>query len=201
MPQGGIDKGEEPWATARSRARGGNRHRSASRRAHCPMPGAAKIRTARGTAGQALGRQIVGQDQDWYLARFLGSDSDVNIATKHPEFREWKWIDPQQIPDLIVPFKRDLYRQLLREFRGSSLSRSEIANPPPTMAPKIGPMNGSGTAMTAPIAAAIAVRLAIGFSSIRLLLRVYSSIIQHVRDQEEAQIAYCGGVAFRQSPR
>ena len=58
----------------------------------------------------------VGQDQDWYLARFLGTDADVNIATRHPEFREWKWIEPAELPDLIVPFKRDLYRQLLSEF-------------------------------------------------------------------------------------
>ncbi len=39
-----------------------------------------------------------------------------NIATAHPEFREWKWIEPQQLPELIVPFKRDLYRRLLGEF-------------------------------------------------------------------------------------
>ena len=57
-----------------------------------------------------------GQDQDWFLGRFLGSDADVNIATDHPEFREWKWIEPQQLPELIVPFKRDLYRRLLSEF-------------------------------------------------------------------------------------
>ena len=40
----------------------------------------------------------------------------MNIATKHPEFREWKWIEPEQLPALIVPFKRDLYRRLLSEF-------------------------------------------------------------------------------------
>ena len=51
-----------------------------------------------------------------YLARFLGRDSDVNIATDDPEFREWKWIEPEQLPELIVPFKRDLYRRLLSEF-------------------------------------------------------------------------------------
>jgi putative (di)nucleoside polyphosphate hydrolase len=66
--------------------------------------------------GKLWGGKWKGQLQDWYLARFLGEDSDVNIATKHPEFREWKWIDPEQLPDLIVPFKRDLYRRLLEEF-------------------------------------------------------------------------------------
>jgi putative (di)nucleoside polyphosphate hydrolase len=66
--------------------------------------------------GKLWGGKYKGQDQDWYLARFLGRDSDVNIRTEHPEFREWKWIGPQQLPELIVPFKRDLYRRLLREF-------------------------------------------------------------------------------------
>jgi putative (di)nucleoside polyphosphate hydrolase len=40
----------------------------------------------------------------------------VNLATDHPEFREWKWVDPRQLPELIVPFKRDLYRRLLEDF-------------------------------------------------------------------------------------
>ena len=66
--------------------------------------------------GKLWGGKWKGQDQDWYLARFLGDDSDVDIATEDPEFREWKWVDPQHLPDLIVPFKRDIYRRLLREF-------------------------------------------------------------------------------------
>ena len=40
----------------------------------------------------------------------------MNIATEHPEFREWRWVEPQRLPDLIVPFKRDLYRRLLKAF-------------------------------------------------------------------------------------
>jgi len=42
----------------------------------------------------------------------------VNIATKHPEFREWRWVEPEQLPDLIVPFKQQLYRRLISEFAG-----------------------------------------------------------------------------------
>ena len=57
-----------------------------------------------------------GQLQDWFLCRFLGDNRDVNIATKHPEFNAWKWVEPRLLPDLIVPFKRDLYRDLLRHF-------------------------------------------------------------------------------------
>ena len=68
-------------------------------------------------AAALWGGKWLGQEQDWFLARFLGGDSDVNIATAHPEFREWKWVEPAQLPELIVPFKRDLYRRLLEEFR------------------------------------------------------------------------------------
>lgn len=58
-----------------------------------------------------------GQRQWWFLMRFLGTDSDVNIDTAHPEFRAWKWIAADQLPDIIVPFKVQLYCDLLAEFR------------------------------------------------------------------------------------
>jgi putative (di)nucleoside polyphosphate hydrolase len=54
--------------------------------------------------------------QHWFVARFMGSDAEVNIATEHPEFRAWKWVEPARVPELIVPFKRELYRRLLADF-------------------------------------------------------------------------------------
>jgi putative (di)nucleoside polyphosphate hydrolase len=57
-----------------------------------------------------------GQRQTWYLMRFLGSDQDVRLDTDHPEFRAWKWAEPRHLPDMIVPFKRQLYRDVLEEF-------------------------------------------------------------------------------------
>lgn len=57
-----------------------------------------------------------GQRQTWFLARFLGSDADVNIATADPEFRAWKWADPAELPAMIVPFKKKLYEQVLAAF-------------------------------------------------------------------------------------
>ncbi|MBV9527657.1 MAG: RNA pyrophosphohydrolase, partial [Sphingomonas sp.] len=48
--------------------------------------------------------------------RFLGRDSDVDIATPHPEFREWRWVEAERLPDLIVPFKRALYEAVLKAF-------------------------------------------------------------------------------------
>jgi putative (di)nucleoside polyphosphate hydrolase len=57
-----------------------------------------------------------GQRQAWFLMRFVGKDSDVAIATAHPEFRSWKWAEPSELPDMIVPFKKTLYQNVLRAF-------------------------------------------------------------------------------------
>jgi putative (di)nucleoside polyphosphate hydrolase len=57
-----------------------------------------------------------GQRQRWFLFRFLGDDADVNIQTAEPEFRAWRWVEPSHLPDLIVPFKGDLYARILEIF-------------------------------------------------------------------------------------
>ena len=116
MPQGGIDPGEEPWTSALREVEEETgiaphlveRVAQASERLRYSLPPE--------LVGVVWKEPWLGQDQDWFLARFLGTDSDVNLATEHAEFREWKWIEPRQLPDLIVPFKRELYRHLLREF-------------------------------------------------------------------------------------
>ena len=56
-----------------------------------------------------------GQKQKWFITRFLGTDNEININTKHPEFIDWKWIEPKLLPEVIVNFKKDLYLNLLRE--------------------------------------------------------------------------------------
>ncbi|MFY0682220.1 MAG: RNA pyrophosphohydrolase [Thalassovita sp.] len=58
-----------------------------------------------------------GQEQKWFLLRFNGTDQDVNIATKHPEFSEWRWLPADQLVANIVPFKRAVYEQVLQEFK------------------------------------------------------------------------------------
>lgn len=61
--------------------------------------------------------QYQGQMQQWFLMRFTGTDdSDINIHTDIPEFNAWKWIEPQQLPQIIVPFKQQLYRDILALF-------------------------------------------------------------------------------------
>jgi putative (di)nucleoside polyphosphate hydrolase len=58
-----------------------------------------------------------GQEQYWFLGRFLGKDADINLdAHDPPEFHAWQWVAPAALPDLIVPFKRDVYAALVAEF-------------------------------------------------------------------------------------
>ena len=56
-----------------------------------------------------------GQKQKWFITKFLGNDSEINLNTKHPEFIDWKWIEPKLLPELIVNFKKNLYLNLLKE--------------------------------------------------------------------------------------
>jgi len=58
-----------------------------------------------------------GQRQKWFITKFLGKDDEINLDTKHPEFIDWKWIDPQDLPGVIVDFKKELYLNLLQEIK------------------------------------------------------------------------------------
>ncbi len=58
-----------------------------------------------------------GQKQKWFITKFLGSEEEINLKTKHPEFIEWKWISPSILPDVIVDFKKNLYLKLLEEIK------------------------------------------------------------------------------------
>lgn len=63
------------------------------------------------------GGKYRGQTQMWFIAKFKGSDSEININTHEPEFKEWQWAKPEVLPNIIVTFKRDLYKNLLEEFK------------------------------------------------------------------------------------
>ena len=67
--------------------------------------------------GRVWNGRFRGQRQKWFAARFVGEDSEIDLATAHPEFDAWQWVEIAKLPGLIVPFKRDLYRTLVDEFR------------------------------------------------------------------------------------
>ena len=58
-----------------------------------------------------------GQKQKWFIVKFLGNDSEININTKNPEFIEWKWIEIKYLPDVIVSFKKNVYLKLTEELK------------------------------------------------------------------------------------
>jgi len=116
MPQGGIDEGEQPWETAlrELEEETGIPPHLVERIADHPQ----KLRYDLPAELQPKlwGGKWKGQEQDWLLCRFLGRHSDINIATAEPEFCDWKWIEAHHLPDIIVPFKRDLYRCLIEHW-------------------------------------------------------------------------------------
>jgi putative (di)nucleoside polyphosphate hydrolase len=64
-----------------------------------------------------MGGGFHGNRQKWFAMRFIGTDADINLATEHPEFDAWKWVSPQRLPEVVVPFMRRLYLDVLAEFR------------------------------------------------------------------------------------
>jgi putative (di)nucleoside polyphosphate hydrolase len=66
--------------------------------------------------GRVWGGRFRGQRQKWFAARFMGKDSEIDIATAHPEFDAWQWVEVDRLTGLIVPFKRKLYAALVDEF-------------------------------------------------------------------------------------
>ncbi len=114
MPQGGIDDGEEPRAAALRELK----EEIGTDKAIILAESRGWLRYDLPTelAGQAWGGRYRGQRQKWFAMRFVGSDSDIDLATDHPEFSDWKWMVPASLPRFIVPFKRQLYVDILTEF-------------------------------------------------------------------------------------
>ena len=117
MPQGGIDPGEDAQTAA---------IRELGEETGIPADLVELVAEAAHELFYDLPPELIGkvwkgkwrgQRQRWFLYRFLGRDSDVRIATAHPEFRAWRWMNPEDLPAAVVPFKRDLYEAVLTAFR------------------------------------------------------------------------------------
>lgn len=116
MPQGGIDPGEAPLDAAIREL--GEEAGIAPEKVElvAEAPDELFYDLPEDLIGRIWKGRWRGQRQRWFLFRFTGTDADVNIQTAEPEFRAWRWVEPAQLPELIVPFKRELYAQLLDIF-------------------------------------------------------------------------------------
>lgn len=117
MPQGGLEEGDEPWSAAlrELREETGIAPVLVERLAETREP--LRYDLPDEWRPRLWGGRWKGQEQTWFLCRFRGEDCDIDLCScDHPEFRDWRWVEPETLPDLIVPFKRDLYLRLLDEF-------------------------------------------------------------------------------------
>jgi len=110
MPQGGVDEGEDFLKAA---------YRELEE--ETSIKNVELIKELDGTTTYELPDRLLGliwkgkyrgQKQKWFLMRFVGSDSEINIKTKHPEFLEWKWVELDKITDLVVDFKLHVYKEV-----------------------------------------------------------------------------------------
>jgi putative (di)nucleoside polyphosphate hydrolase len=116
MPQGGLDPGEDPEAGALRELEEETGVRPDLVEVLARSAGELLYDLPEDLVGKLWKGRYRGQRQVWFLCRFLGRDSDIDIATPEPEFRAWRWVEPDELPDLIVPFKRSLYQNVLAEF-------------------------------------------------------------------------------------
>ena len=110
MPQGGVDEGEDFLKAA---------YRELEE--ETSIKNVKLVKELDGTITYELPDRLLGliwkgkyrgQKQKWFLMRFVGSDSEINIKTKYPEFLEWKWVELDKITDLVVDFKLHVYKEV-----------------------------------------------------------------------------------------
>ena len=115
MPQGGVNEGETPRQAALRELK----EEIGTDRAKIIAETEEWVRydLPRDLADKVWNGRFRGQTQKWFAMRFLGNDSDINLATAKPEFIEWKWTPLNSLIDVAVSFKRDNYAQVVAEFR------------------------------------------------------------------------------------
>ena len=119
MPQGGVDEGEDCDAALLREVNEETGVSSEHLEIVARLPQELFYDLPPELQGKLWGGCYKGQRQRWFLVRFTGSDEDIDIeAHEHPEFCEWKWVDPELLPELIVPFKREVYAAIVKGFCG-----------------------------------------------------------------------------------
>ena len=116
MPQGGIDAGEDARTAALRELLEETGVTPDLVRVEAETAGWVRYDLPHDLAARMWKGRFRGQEQKWFLMRFEGQDAQIDIATAHPEFSQWRWLPPAELVRNIVPFKREVYTAVLAEF-------------------------------------------------------------------------------------
>ena len=115
MPQGGINKGEDFYTAALRELK-----------EETSIISVKLVKEIEGSFTYILPNHLIGiiwkgrfkgQKQKWFVMRFIGNETEINIKTKHPEFLDWKWIDLKDLTKIAVPFKLEVYKKITPEIK------------------------------------------------------------------------------------
>jgi putative (di)nucleoside polyphosphate hydrolase len=115
MPQGGINKGEDFYTAALRELK-----------EETSIISVKLVKEIEGSFTYILPDHLIGiiwkgrfkgQKQKWFIMRFIGNETEINIKTKHPEFLDWKWIDLKDLTKIAVPFKLEVYKKITPEIK------------------------------------------------------------------------------------
>jgi putative (di)nucleoside polyphosphate hydrolase len=115
MPQGGVDKNEDYLAAAYRELEEETSIKNVDLVGE--LDGLISYELPKHLLGVIWKGKYRGQEQKWFVVRFLGNDSEININTDHPEFCEWKWVELENITDLVVDFKLHVYEDVKKKVR------------------------------------------------------------------------------------
>ena len=115
MPQGGVDKNEDYLAAAYRELEEETSIKNVDLVGE--LDGLISYELPKHLLGVIWKGKYRGQEQKWFVVRFLGNDSEININTSHPEFCEWKWVELENITDLVVDFKLHVYEDVKKKVK------------------------------------------------------------------------------------
>ena len=120
MPQGGVDKNENFIEAAKRELEEETGIKSVN--IIKELNGWFEYDLPNYLLGKLWDGKYKGQKQKWFIMKFLGENNEINVKTKNPEFSNWKWIKPEELPNIAVSFKFDIYKKLKEEIDSLNLN-------------------------------------------------------------------------------